>query len=321
MEQKAESSDEEGYIFEIQRLSTEDGPGIRTTIFFKQCPLKCVWCHNPESIEYRKAIQWFDNKCIGCEQCIDVCPTNSLSFDKFGLRINRDTCLACGSCAEICPTTALKVSGEKIALETLVNEVIKDKSYFETSNGGITCSGGEPTLQIDFLIKFLKECKRNGIHTALDTSGFASQAVYEKILPYVDLILYDLKEIDPIRHKEYTGVSNKTILKNCKWLADSIHSGVQVKLWIRTPLIPGYTARDDNVEGIAQFISTNLGDAVERWDLLSFNNFALAKYERLDLNWPLKSSSLLTKAEMEHYVQIAQKIVGVNVQWSGPTQL
>ncbi|MCF2140305.1 MAG: glycyl-radical enzyme activating protein [Candidatus Lokiarchaeota archaeon] len=314
-------SEKKAYIFEIQRLSTEDGPGIRTTVFFKKCPLKCKWCHNPESIEFQKAIQWFENKCIGCEQCIEQCSTHSLSFSETGLVINRKTCSACGDCAEICPTTALKVSGEWITLNNLINEVLKDKTYYSTSNGGVTCSGGEPTQQIEFLSKFLQECKKNGIHTALDTCGYATVDTYSKILPYVDLILYDIKEIDPQRHKEYTGVSNQKILQNLEWLAEKIRAGASFKLWIRTPIIPQFTARDENIKGIARFIHDKLGDTVERWDLLAFNNMAQAKYERLNIDWPLRTQPLMTKDEMNHFLQIAYNVGVKQVQWDGPTKI
>ena len=205
--------------------------------------------------------------------------------------------------------------------KTLNNEVLKDKTYYSTSNGGVTCSGGEPTQQIEFLSKFLQECKKNGIHTALDTCGYATVDTYSKILPYVDLILYDIKEIDPQRHKEYTGVSNQKILQNLEWLAEKIRAGASFKLWIRTPIIPQFTARDENIKGIARFIHDKLGDTVERWDLLAFNNMAQAKYERLNIDWPLRTQPLITKDEMNHFLQIAYNVGVKQVQWDGPTKI
>lgn len=314
-------SSEEGYIFEIQKMSTEDGPGIRTTVFFKECPLKCVWCHNPESIEYSKAIQWFEAQCIGCEECLSSCPTHSLHFDDFGLVINRDTCNHCASCVDSCPTTALKASGEWITLDDLLDEILKDKAFYEKSGGGVTFSGGEPTLQVGFLEKILQLCNENHIHTALDTCGLSSKSIYSRLLPYVDLVLYDLKEIDPEKHKSFTGVSNSQILENCEWLAQEIKKDPSKKMWIRTPLIPNFTARDDNVIGIAQFILANLKDAVDRWDLLAFNNMAQAKYERLNLDWVLADTPLLTKDEMRHFHNLAMQVGLKNAQWDGLTRI
>ncbi len=318
--------DVRGYIFEIQKLSTEDGPGIRTTVFLKECPLKCVWCHNPESIQHEIAIQWFATKCIACEECLQVCTTNSLHFEEGLLKINRETCEACGSCVEACPTTALKASGQWYSAEEVLQEILKDKAYYDKSNGGVTFSGGEPTLQAEFLVNLLQECKSHGVHTAVDTCGLASQKTYQKIFPYVDLFLLDIKEIDPQRHLEYAGVNNKKILENIQWLAQKIelegkdNISPKKQMWIRTPIIPGYTARDENVVGIGQFIVQNLNNAIERWDLLAFNNLASAKYERLDLDWPLKETVLLTKNQMEHFHQLALQTGVKLVEWDGLTQ-
>ena len=177
-----------GLIFEIQKMSTEDGPGIRTTIFFKQCPLKCVWCHNPESIHKKLQLQWLAAKCIGCKSCIEACKQKALKLDKKSIHINRDKCNGCGECVARCPSNALNMFGKYWDLEDLYKEIEKDNLYYTKSGGGITVSGGEPTLQPDFVHEFLKKCKENGISTALDTCGYASKNAYEKILPNVDLM-------------------------------------------------------------------------------------------------------------------------------------
>ncbi len=308
-----------GYIFEIQKMSTEDGPGIRTTVFFKLCPLRCLWCHNPESIFKEPSIQWFKVKCIGCKTCVEACPEHALKLDKEGIHINRSKCRCCGICTDECPATALRKLGEHRGLDVIFHEVEKDKIYYEKSKGGVTVSGGEPTLQSDFLKRFLKKCKDAGFHTALDTCGYASREILESLLPSVDLILYDLKEIDPAKHKDFTGVSNEKILENAIWLIDELeHTGK--KMWIRTPLIPGFTATEENICGIGNFIVEKLRNKVERWDLLAFNNLAKAKYERMNWEWVCKDTELLNKEQMDHFLEIAKSTGVENVQWSGLTK-
>lgn len=309
---------ETAIIFEIQRFSTEDGIGIRSTIFFKQCPLKCVWCHNPESLSKEPQLEWFEHKCIGCNTCIDVCQQKALSF-KAGLKINREKCISCGKCAEECPSTALNMLGKIWNLEDLFHEIEKDKVYYSKSNGGITVSGGEPTSQFDFVLKFLMKCKDNGISTALDTCGYASKNIYQRLLPYVDLILIDIKEIDSKKHKEYTGVPNNLILENAIWISDYIVKNGK-KMWIRTPIIPKYTATEENIKGIGEFIVNDLNNIPERWDILSFNNLCTSKYDRLDLEWILKDEPLMKKEEMEHFYEIARSTGVKNPQWSGMTK-
>jgi pyruvate formate lyase activating enzyme len=309
----------QGLVFEIQKMSTEDGPGIRTTIFMKQCPLKCVWCHNPESILKKPQLQWFKHKCIGCRTCIETCKQNALMLDKDGMHINREKCNSCGDCVNECPSTAMDMFGKWWNLDDLYHEIQKDKIYYITSNGGITISGGEPTVQSDFVLKFLKKCKENGISTALDTCGYASRTVYQTLLPFIDLVLLDIKEIDSEKHKIFTGVPNDLILENAIFMADYLKKNNK-KLWIRTPIIPNYTATNENVKGIGEFIVKNLNNIPDRWDLLSFNNLCTAKYERLDMDWPLKNLPLMSNKEIERFLELAKSTGVKNVQWSGLTR-
>ena len=313
------SSSAGGYIFEIQKLSTEDGPGIRTTVFFKECPLRCAWCHNPESIEKEPSIQWFKNKCIGCNSCVEICPENAIVLDDQGIHIDREKCKTCGDCVEECPSTALKMFGEYWTVEKLFKVLAKDKAYYDKSKGGITISGGEPTLQADFLLALLKKCKDNGISTALDTCGLSSQAIYSKLIPYVDLFLLDIKEIDSQKHKEFVAHPNEKILENIKWLANQLHEKGK-ELWIRTPIIPRYTATKENILGIANFIVEKLDNKITCWEILAFNNLASAKYRRMDMEWDLKEDPIFTADEMDFFLNIAINAGAKNVKWSGLTR-
>jgi pyruvate formate lyase activating enzyme len=310
---------EQGFIFNIQRMSTEDGPGIRTTVFFKQCPLKCIWCHNPESISKDRQLEWFKHKCIGCNTCIQLCTYKALSFDESGLIIDRNACISCGECSDECPSTALHMWGEYWSLNDLFYEINKDKVYYTQSKGGITISGGEPTIQSDFILKFLKMCQENNIHTALDTCGYAPEHIYEKLLPYVDLVLFDIKEIDSEKHQRFTNISNDLILKNAIWIAKYLNKNNK-QLWVRTPIIPNYTASEENIKGIGNFIVNELNNVPERWDLLSFNRLCSEKYSRLDMNWSLKNEPLMGKDEMEHFIDIAKSTGVKNPHWSGLTR-
>lgn len=306
-------------LFEIQKMSTEDGPGIRTTVFFKQCPLRCIWCHNPESILKQPQLEWFEHKCIGCKTCIKTCKLNALHFESDGLHIDREICVGCGECSEECPSTALHLFGEWWELEDLYHEIQKDKVYYTQSKGGITVSGGEPTIQSNFILEFLKKCKKNDISTALDTCGYASRKIYERILPFVDLILLDIKEIDSDKHKEFTGVSNELILENAVFISKYVKDNNKI-LWIRTPIIPNYTATEENIKGIGEFIVNSLNNIPERWDLLSFNNLCSSKYQRLDMDWPLKDLPLMKEEEILFFFDVAQNTGVKNVHWSGLTK-
>lgn len=312
-----------GLILEIQRMSTEDGPGIRTTVFLKGCSLKCIWCHNPESILLKPQVQWINTNCIDCKICICTCKNNALTATSSGIQIDTNLCRGCGKCADECPSKAMDILGIQWSADDLIDEVIKDKAYFEQSGGGITVSGGETTVQAEFACRFLKGLKEKGIHTALDTNGQCTKEALDKLLPYADLILYDLKEIKPDKHKEFTAHSNTKILKNIKHVSSYIRSNhTQGKLWIRTPIIPDATAREDNIQGIGDFIEANLNGIVTRWELCAFNHFCRGKYKRLGLDWVYKKSDLLPRKVMKDLADVA-KSSGVDpeiVHWSGPTK-
>ncbi len=312
-----------GTILEIQRMSTEDGPGLRTTVFFKGCSLRCLWCHNPESLEMKPQLHWLEPRCIGCRLCLEMCPNGALSLTDKGIVIDRDICHGCGTCADECPSTALELLGRRWTIETLVAEVIKDAPYFG-ENGGITVSGGEAVLQAPFVSAFLKELKARGIHTALDTSGQCSRAYLDMLLPYTDLVLYDIKEIDTDKHRQFTGSGNDMILENLLHVAGYIGTHVLPReLWIRTPVIPGSTDLAENIAGIGAFIAGHISDKVSRWELCAFNNLCRDKYRRLGMDWAYREAKLLDRKTMERLTDTA-KSSGVSpdiVRWSGSTDM
>ncbi len=303
-----------GLITNIQRTSTEDGPGIRTTVFLKGCPLRCEWCHNVEAIDPKPQLVWHGQKCIGDQACIRTCPEHALTLTREGMVIDREMCTVCGSCAEACPTTAMELIGERWNAEDLVEELARDSVFFTTSGGGVTLSGGETLYQPEFAIAVARGLKERGIHVALDTCGYYSEKVLRSILPYVDLVLYDLKIMDSEKHRKHTGVPNERILSNARVLAE-----VSIPTWIRTPVIPGYTDDDDNIRAIAQFIKDNMPN-VERYDLLAFNNMCVDKYEMLGKRYALKDAALMDKKTMERLSRIAREIGVPNVQRSGMTR-
>lgn len=302
-----------GLTFNVQRFSTEDGPGIRTTVFLKGCPLRCAWCHNPEGLRPHPDLVWYDMRCIAARECLRACPENALELTPQGMRIARDKCTVCGACARACPAAALEVIGRQWTADELLVELLKDAVFYETSGGGITFSGGEPLLQVDFLANLLPRCCQAGLHVALDTCGAVSWGHYAQVLPWTNLVLLDLKIMDGERHHAATGVNNTVILENAERMA-----ALRIPMWIRTPVIPGYTNDLDNIRAIGQFIRGSL-PTVERWDLLAYTNLGRPKYHRLDLPYALADAPLLTKAEMEAIWQQAVALVPV-ARWSGSTR-
>lgn len=289
-------------ILHLQRLSTEDGPGLRTTIFFKGCPLHCAWCHNPESIAAHPQAQWVETHCIGCGRCLDACPNQALSRTADGrILIDRSRCQGCGACARACPTTAMELLGRQVTLENLTAELLKDRAYFDQSDqGGVTASGGEPTLQAPFVAALFARLQAQGVHTALDTCGACQPDALAAILPHTDLVLYDLKLIDDAAHHQETGQGNRRILQNLLFIAEQIREGKSsTRLWIRTPLIPAATTSRANLVGINTFIHQHLDGLVQRWECCTFNNLCRDKYRRLGLVWRFAATPLMTPSMLD----------------------
>lgn len=250
-------------IFDIQRNSFVDGPGIRTTVFFKGCNLRCKWCHNPESHSSLPQMMYYKNKCNGCGKCREVCPYNLTRCD------------LCGKCTIYCPHDARRICGREYSVDEVFDEVIKDKIFYETSGGGVTFSGGECMLQIDFLCEILKKCKENGLHTAVDTAGNVPWESFEKILKYTDLFLYDVKLFHSIKHKQYTGVGNERILDN---LTKLFKCGANV--YIRIPVIGGVNDNEEEMTAIKDFLSSY---SPEKTELLPYHAMGENKYDALDI--------------------------------------
>lgn len=296
-------------VVEFIRGATHDGPGMRTTVFTKGCPLACNWCQNPESINPNQE-NWYDvKKCIGCLECM-ACPNNALKSSEDGIKILRDKCVACGICTDICPAKALVPVGTRWSVDNLIHEVCKDELYYNEFGGGVTVSGGEPLIHADFLVEFFGKLREKGINTALDTSGFISEEAIKKVLPFVDTVLYDLKLMDDGAHKKLTGHSNEQILENVKLIASYIRDALweknrKIQLWIRTPLIPGSTDSDENIKKIADFISENLLDVMERWELCAFNSACMIKYRKMQLSWPYAGMKSINQNQAEVFSEIA----------------
>jgi pyruvate formate lyase activating enzyme len=295
-------------------MSTEDGPGLRTTVFFKGCPLKCAWCHNPESIPFKLDKEWIQSSCIFCLECVDICPNKAITFKDEKIMLDRDLCSLCMKCIDNCPTGALKIIGRDIEVDTLYKELIKDKAYFN-NGGGITLSGGEVMLQTKEVLELLKLLKKDKIHIAIDTSGYIDFNKFEQILPFIDLILYDLKLDSSDLHMKYCGVENLLIKENL------IKLNNQKKLWIRTPIIPDSTDSKENIIGISKFLKEN-NINFERWELCAFNNLCTDKYDRLYLDWPYKEKELITESKMKELLEAAKaNLKSKNIYISGATKL
>lgn len=249
-------------IFDIERGSFVDGPGIRTTVFFKGCNLKCAWCHNPESHRAKPQMMFYGDKCAGCGKCKEVCPHHL------------ENCDLCGKCTIYCPVDARKICGKEYTIDEVLSEVIKDKTYYEDSGGGVTFSGGECMLQIDFLCKILEKCKENGIHTAVDTAGHIPFKSFEKILPYTDLFLYDIKIFDNQKHRQYVGVGNELIFENLKKLFTA-----GAKIWIRIPIIAGVNDSIEEMKRIKGFLA-ECGDP-EKIECLPYHAMGENKYRAI----------------------------------------
>jgi len=278
----------QGLVFSIQRFSLHDGPGIRTIIFLKGCPLRCSWCFNPESWQDNVGIMEFKEKCIGCGQCFDVCPMEAV--DKKAWFINRKLCNGCLCCVEICLTNARQKVGETVKVSEIMEEIEKDIPFYRNSQGGVTVSGGEPLLQPLFTHNILRECKERFISTVLETTGYASWHTLNDILPWVDHLFYDIKHINSVIHRRLTGVPNEPILNNLK---RCVEEGKHII--IRIPIIPDCNDSPENIKGICMFVK-ELG-GIEEIHLLPYHNPS-SKYERLGRDYSLKHIAPPQKKKM-----------------------
>lgn len=253
-----------GFLFDVQKFSTIDGPGIRTTVFFKGCNLRCAWCHNPESQSSENELMFYKNKCVGCGKCLEKCP-NGLN-----------ACTLCGACTVYCPTRAREIVGKEWTVDEIFEEIDGDRIFYDTSGGGVTLSGGECMLQIDFLCELLKRCKENRISTAVDTAGHVPYEYFERVMPLCDLFLYDVKCFDREAHKKYTGVYNDLILSNLKKLLRA-----DIPLWVRVPIIPNVNDSVDEMKKIKDFIYSN--GTPKKVELLPYHSMGEYKYDGLGM--------------------------------------
>lgn len=288
-----------GKIFDIQKFCINDGPGIRTTVFLKGCPLKCAWCHNPESQSGNPQLAYDAGKCLGCGRCAAVCPHGCHSFSNGVHSFDRSKCAGCGKCIDTsCP--ALSFYGSVADSDEIIADVLKDKVFYETSGGGITISGGEPLAQPDFCVDLLKKAKEQGLHTCIETSGFASAETIEKTLPFVDIYLFDCKETDPENHKKYIGQDNAVILKNLRMINQS--GG---KIILRCPIIPGVNDREEHFSGIAK-LAEEL-DGVSEIQIEPYHNLGKGKYSALGMEYSLESEPVPDSDTAEKWIGEIQK--------------
>jgi pyruvate formate lyase activating enzyme len=294
-----------GLIFDVNRYAINDGPGIRVTFFLKGCPLKCSWCHNPEGISPDVQKMYNATKCIGCNTCVESCPENACTPSPEGIVTDYNLCTSCGICAEVCPTNATEMSGKLTTVDEIVTIVEKERIFFDQSGGGVTFSGGEPLMQADFLITLLDELGRRSIHRTVDTTGFAKNKVLLEVAKRTDHFLYDLKMMDPERHKKWTGVDNRIILENLQLLA-----ATGATITIRIPLVKGVNDDEENIEKTALFVA-NLAGEKKNINILPYHNIAAGKHDRLGGSY---DDSDMSEPESDELDQIIAKFAQFDIK-------
>jgi len=294
----------QGRVFAIKRFALHDGPGIRTTVFLKGCPLCCLWCHNPEGLLSEPQLAFYPHLCIACNKCYEVCPSGALRKNVSPIEdYHKEECDLCGECAAVCPAGAIEMVGREVSAGEVVKEVERDKSFYDTSGGGMTVSGGEPLAQVDFTAELLSRAKEIGIHTVLDTSGQAAPEELDRCLDLADHIYYDLKVVDERRHRDLTGFSNRTILDNLK---RACASGKD--LTIRIPLVKGLNDSGEDISGFIDLIGslpplTNL----QRVEIIPYHRIGEGKYTSVGLEYPLKSQEVHSQEEVQSIVDLFEE--------------
>jgi pyruvate formate lyase activating enzyme len=292
-----------GTIFDIRRFSVHDGPGIRTTVFFKGCPLRCWWCHNPESQSFQPEILLNPGRCIRCGACVAACPEGAIPSGQMAAAPDPALCTRCGACTEACAAEARELAGRVMSVSQVMAEVGRDLAFYDQSGGGVTFSGGEPLAQPGFLAALLRACKSQEIRTALDTSGYAPWKTLAELAPDVDLFLYDLKLVDPAAHRRMTGVSNQRILSNLFKLSE-----LGARLILRVPVIPGVNADPAAIRAVAEIArqAGQVGRGIEEIDLLPYHQAAIGKYERMDLPYALPEVKPPTPEDLDSLAEILE---------------
>ncbi len=289
-------------IFDIQRFSIHDGPGIRSVVFFKGCNLECPWCQNPESIALKQEIAYYPDKCTDNNDCMEMCSQRAISYNK-GLQIDREVCATCNQCTVDCLSGAIRVIGKEYSITEVMEEVLRDADYYETSGGGVTFSGGEPTLHIDFIYELLLQCRKHGIHTNIETNGHFAWEKFQKILPLLDLIYFDIKIADTGLHKQFLKQSNEKILFNIQKLVEA-----NAPVEFRIPLIPEYTANEENLSAIISLLKQN---GVKKIHLLPYHAMGEAKAEKVCSPLPKLGFQPFKEESLQHFQRL---FVNENIQ-------
>ena len=297
-----------GMIFNIQRYSVQDGPGVRTTVFVKGCPLRCLWCSNPESQVRYPQVSHRNTLCNKCGRCLEACPRDAIALSRGGIRVHRGKCDNCGQCVPVCYPGALEVLGREATEAEVLTEARKDALFYRNSGGGVTVSGGEPLAQPEFVAGLLWRCQEAGLHTTIDTCGYAPAPALEAVLEHTDLVLFDIKHMEEEPHRRATGVSNRRILANAVAIARS-----GVPMIMRLPLIQGINDGEDNVRRTARF-AQELG--VQRLDLLPYHRFGASKYANLDRHYRLNGLTSPPEEEV-HRLQSLLESMGLECQVGG----